>query len=572
MISTKRWGFMFSILSLGALTAACGSGTGTTAAPPHTTAVVALPVQTSPNWFFPVLASTGFTDTNSQMNFLMYKPLVYITKTDSVNYSRSIAKSIVSNTNGTRYVIKINPRYQWSNGHPVTAQDVVFTWNVMKAASANGTLPWTYGGAGGGGVPADWTSVVATNSSTVVVTLAAPANQSWFIHNGLAQIIPVPKSVWDVHPNNMTKELKFISSVSNQPTNKVYNVVDGPYKLSAMSPNQSWTFVPNPTYGGQKSRIKKLIFQYETSPTSEYAALKSGSISVGYLPASLWADKAQLTKDKFWSAYLFGFNMARVNQSSQAMGGLGPTFSKSYIRQALEMGINQSGIINTIYHGQGTVEDNPVPSQPHTVFNDPALNKPLYPYNPKAGKALLLQHGWHLVNGVMTRHGIRLSFPLVYTSGSQALKNTVELVKQSWAQEGIQVQLQPQPYDNVIAVMHGNPSKWDAAFWGGGWTYQPDYYPTGGELFKTGAAANAGHYTSQTMDRLITATYAPGTSAATQKALFAYEAYARQNVPYLWFPIIPTFNESTNTLKGVQSTFNPITALFYPNHWRPAGS
>ncbi len=572
MTSTKRWGFILSILSVASLTAACGSTTRTVSGTHSTTAVVALPVQTSPNWFFPILASTGFTDTNSQMNFLMYKPLVYINKTDGVDYSRSIAKSITANSTGTRYVIKINSRYRWSNGHPVTAQDVVFTWNVMKAASGNGTLPWTYGGAGGGGVPTDWTSVTAPNSSTVVVTLASPANQSWFIHNGLAQIIPVPQSVWDVHPNNMTRELQFISSVSNQPTNKVYDVVDGPYKFSAMAPNQYWSFVPNPSYGGQKSRITKLIFQYETSPASEYTALKSGNISVGYLPASLWANKAQLTHDQFWPAYLFGFNMARINQSPQAMGGLGPTFSKSYVRQALEMGINQAGIIQTIYHGQGTVEDSPVPSQPKTVFNDPALNKPLYPFNPKAGKALLIQHGWHMTNGVMTRHGVSLSFPLVYTSGSQAIKDTVELVKQNWAQEGIQVQLQPEPFDNVIAVMHGNPTKWDAAFWGGGWTYQPDYYPTGGELFKTGAAANAGHYNSNTMDQLITATYAPGTPQASQRALFAYEAYARQNVPYLWFPIIPTFNESVTTLKGVKSTFNPITALFYPNHWRPTGS
>lgn len=559
---------LLGVATIGVFTSACGSHPSSTQTTANTSAVVALPVQTSPNWFFPVLASTGFTDTNSQMNFLMYKPLVYINKTDGVDYSKSIAKSIVPNKQGTQYVITINSRYRWSNGRPVTAADVVYTWDIMKAASGNGTLPWTYGGAGGGGIPSDWTSVVATNSHTVVVTLAHPSSQTWFIHNGLAQIIPIPKSVWDVH-HNMTRELSYIKSVANQPTNKAFSVVDGPYKLSKMVPNQYWAFVPNPHYGGHKSQITKLVFQYETSSTAEYAALKSGKISVGYLPASMWANKSSLTNDHFWPAYLFGFNMARINQSSLAPGGLGPAFSQQYVRAALELGINQKGIIQSIYHGQGTVEDGPVPPEPPTVFNDPAINKPPYPYNPKAGKALLLKHGWHLVNGVMTRHGVRLSFPLIYTSGSQSIKNTVEIVKQGFAQEGIQIQLQPEPYNNVIAAMHGNPSKWDAAFWGGGWTYQPDYYPTGGELFKSGAAANAGHYSSKTMDRLITNTYAPGTPTQNRKALYAYEAYAVKNVPYLWFPIIPAFNENISTLKGVKSTFNPITALFYPNYWRP---
>jgi len=125
----------------------------------------------------------------------------------------------------------------------------------------------------------------------------------------------------------------------------------------------------------------------------------------------------------------------------------------------------------------------------------------------------------------------------------------------------------PEQFDNVVQTMHGNPSKWDAAFWGGGWTYQPDYYPTGGELFARGAAANAGHYDSPTMNRLIQASYQPGTPQQTKQALFAYEAWAAHDIPYLWFPWTAQFNETANAVQGVQSTYNPITDLYYPNYW-----
>ncbi len=557
---------------LGLLTAGCGqaSTANSSSNPSTSTVVVALPIQTAPNWFFPVLASTGFTDTNTQMNFMMYEPLVHISRTDTINYHRSIASNIAYNKAGTRYVISIGSRYRWSNGRPVTAQDVVFTWNIMKAASENGAS-WSYGGAGGGGIPSDWTGVQAMGTHKVVVTLAHPANQQWFIHNGLAQIIPVPQSQWDKYPHNMTKELSYIKSIANVPSSKPYHVVDGPFQFSQMQPSNYWDFTPNAHYGGHKATVKTIRFQYETSSANEFAGLKTGTVAVGYLPPSLWNSRNKLsTADRFWGGYVFGFNMARINQSPQALGGLGPIFSQRYVRAAMEMGINQGGIVKSFYHGQGVMEDGPVPSRPATTFYDPALSKAPYPFNPAQGKALLEKHGWRDVNGTMTKHGVKLSFPLIYTSGSTTITDIVQLVKAGWAREGIQVSLVPEPYDNVIQTMHSNPAKWDAAFWGGGWTYQPDYYPTGGELFATGSAANAGHYNSPTMDRLISGSYSPGTLSQSRKALFAYESWAVQDIPYLWFPWVPQFNETANTVHHVKSTFNPITDLNYPNYWTTA--
>jgi len=563
---------VFSFIGAGCLLAtisACGSSNSTTSttASANSTVVIALPVQTSPNWFFPVLASSGYTDTNTQMYDLLYKPLVWISKTDAIDYKRSLASSITSNAEGTRYAIHLNPKWHWSNGQSVTAQDVVFTWDIMKAASGNGNLPWTYGGAGGGGVPQDWTSVTAANTSTVIVTLDHSANQSWFIHNGLGQIVPVPESVWNKYPDNMMKELRWIQSVSNQPTAKPYQIVDGPYWFQSFQPNEAWNFVANTHYDGHKSTIKKVIFQYETSSASEFAALKSGTVQVGYLPASMWDSRKSLTTDTFWPAYLWGFNMMRLDENAGAENGLGPVFSQAYVRQAMEMGINQNAIIQGIYHGQGVVEDSPVPSEPTTRFYDSALATPLYPYNPKAGKALLEQHGWQMINGVMTKNGVKLSFPLIYSSGSLTIADTVQLVKQDWAEEGIQITLVAMPFDNLVTTDHGNPKGWDAAYWGAGWTYQPDYYPTGGELFETGAAANAGGYNSATMNQLIQASYEPGNSAARTKALFAYEAFAAKDVPYLWFPWIATLNESSPTVHGVVTTFNPVEDLLSPNYW-----
>lgn len=562
------------IMSVGLVTAAlagCGSS-GSTAASPTAqggTAVIALAPQTSPNWFFPVRAVGFGSDVNMQLEGLMYKPLLDITANDSINFSHSLASSVSVSPNDKVFTIHLNPRYQWSNKTPVTAQDVVFAWKIIDTtSSADPSLPWIHAGSGVGGVPSLWQSVVAANPQTVVVTLKSPANPEWFMHNGLAPITPIPESVWNKYPSNFMKELAYIKSVANSPGARPYGVVDGPYRFSSMQANTDWVFLPNLHYGGHHSSLSKVIFQYETSPQSEFEGLKTGTVTDGYLPSSLWSSRQQLGHDVLTTAYLFGFDYLQPNLNPLAPGGLGQAFDQRYVREALEMGINQAGIISSLYHGHGVAEDSPIPAKPPTTFYDAGLSTPPYPYNPQRGKSLLEAHGWRMVNGVMTKGSTALRFTLTYVSGSNTDADIVQLIKSTWATEGIQVTLTPQPFDQIIAQANQtDPAKWNMVWWGGGWTYEPDFYPTGGGLFKSGSGANFGGYDSSEMNTLIAETYAPGSAAALQTRLNAYQAWAAKDLPVLWMPWTPAFNVHAANLHGTVSTFNPVSDLLSPNYW-----
>lgn len=225
----------------------------------------------------------------------------------------------------------------------------------------------------------------------------------------------------------------------------------------------------NPHYDGHKASIKKLIFQYETSTSAEFTGLRNGTISVGYLPDTYWKCRNQLTGDRLSMPYVFGFNYLAPNLSSKAPGGGGTAFQQAYVRQALEMGIDQKGIISTFYHGHGIVEDSPIPSQPPTQFDDPKLAKPPFPFDPAAGKKLLEKHGWVEKNGVMTKNGVSLKFNLLYMSGDPTLADMVTLIKSERAREGVQISLTAEPFANVIGTAsQSDPTKWQMAFWGGG--------------------------------------------------------------------------------------------------------
>lgn len=571
----RTYPLILSSLLLSAGLAACGSnstpaagGSPTAKVSPGGTAVIALTTQQSPNWFFPLRSAPTDTVTNEEVELMMYKPLIAVNGHDQLDYSRSLASSITWNSTGQVYTIHLNPKWHWSNGNPVTSQDVVFAYQIMKAASA-ANAPWVFWGQGFGGFPTIWKSVTAEGPHTVVVTLTGPRNPAWFVRNGLGQIVPAPASVWDKYPTNMTAELQYINSIANSPSNPAFHVVDGPYLFDGFQANNYWQFVPNPHYDGHKSSLAKVVYQYETSSSSEFAALKTGTINVGSLPPSLVSAKGQLALDNVVPAYIIGFNYIVPNQNNNAPNGIGKAFQQLPVRQALQMGIDQSAIINDFYHGFAVKDDTTLAPLPKTPFFDPALAKAPYSFNPVAGKALLEKNGWHEVNGVMTKNGVALKFNLLYATGSNAGTDLAQLLKSDWAKEGIQVSLVSEPFNEVVSHGAVNASSWAMLDWDqavGGWTYGTGY-PSGGGLFSTTGSENMGSYNSAAMDQLIQGTYAPGTTSQQLQHLYAYEEYAAKNLPVLFIPSPAETLVYSKNLQNVLAYFDPAGALFEPNHW-----
>ncbi len=567
------------VLTAGLALAGCGTTSNTSTPPPSTkpqkggTVVMALPADTNVNWYFPLMNGLDDSLYNAYVQNLMYKPLISLHSNGAVDYQRSLASSIKPNAAGTQYVVTLHKGFTWSNGHPVTAKDVVFTWNLIKAASAsNAPSPWPYVGAGTGGIPTNVKSVVANGSDQFTVTLNQPTNQEWFIYNGLAQFTPLPQSVFDKYPTNMTQELTWLGKVATDPTSSAYNVVDGPFKMTSAVSSQKWTFVPNPTYGGHKPYVSKLIFQYETSGNAEFAALKTGQIQVGYLPNSLWGSRAALNanynltveNELAYGDVLVNMNQGNSKASLNALGGVGNIFKNLYVRQAMQMGIDQNAINTASFHGNAVTEAGILPSKPASIFFDPKL-KTLYPYDPAKGAQLLKSHGWHEVNGVMTKGSQQLKFQLVYSSGAQSFVQEATLLKQGWAKEGIQVSLKAEPFSTIVGLTN---NQWQMEDYGGiDWGGS---YPTGAGLFgKPGVGLNNQGYYNPTMAHLIALTHQPyATKQQSLQALYNFQAFVAQDLPVLWVPWPPQYNEVAKTVHiGNKYVQNPFTSGIAPNYW-----
>lgn len=513
-------------------TPANNASTGTQTPQKGGTLVSALPSQTDITWYLPISNAANQSLYNAQMDEMEYWPLLYLDNTYNIDYNDSIAKSIDASPDGLTYHVYLHNNYKWSDGTPVTTKDIMFTWNVIKAASAsNAPAPWPYVDANYGDIPNGVKSIVANNDYEFTITLKKPANQQWFEYNGIGQLIPMPAKAWDKYPNNMTKELKWLGKNATDPNFIINSPVDGAFKLTAATDKQQWTLTPNPDFGGHQSTLDKWIIMYEASSDAELAAVKSGTVNLGYLPFAQVSQKSSLEADGLTLVPTpdYGYFDTTLNMNKGSK--LGKVFSQLYVRQALEMGIDQNTINQEIGHGYESPQYGPIPQQPATKFLDPSLTKPIYPYDPAKGKKLLEQNGWKEVNGVMTKNGTQLAFTMMYPSGDEAQTQTAELLQQDWAKMGVKIKLKPLPFSELIGDM-SKPTGWDAAT-GQGIVYSGSY-PSGDGIFQPGGLDNYG-YNDPTENNWITKTTEPSSSdQATMQTFFGYEDYTAHNLPVLW--------------------------------------
>lgn len=611
-------------MALGALVLGLTAVTPTSGASSSKGATWAEVAQGPPNFIFPFMSLAYFSVANSeQFQYLMYRPLYWFGEGSQpdVNPELSLADPPVYSGNTLTVTLK---SYKWSDGETLTAQDVMFWMNMLHAEKKN------WAGYAPGTIPDNVTDVAVDSPTQLTFTLNGSYNTFWYTYNQLSQITPMPLA-WDKTSTSGsngsggcsaaaygTADAKcaavytFLSkqagydpsnpkatnnSLSTYATNKLWQVVDGPWHLKSFNSSGNITFVPNSSYSGP---VKPTLSSFSevpfTSDSAEFNALVGGKVNVGYLPQQdvtveatnpLVAPKNgnnprlgnySLAPLYTWAANFFPFNF---NTNAQN-GATAAIFSQLYFRQAMQTLVDQPLYIKKILKGYGVPTYGPVPITPANAYASNFEKSNPYPYDVNKAIDLLKAHGWKIVpNGTDTCEkpgtaadecgasipsGAKLAFNLQYASGTLWIEQDMEAEKSSWSEAGINVSLSSASFNTVIGTAtpctkDAKDCSWQLANWGAGWIYSPDYYPTGEEIFATGAGSNSGSYTDPTNDALIKATY------TTDTTLTQYEDYLAQQLPVVWQPNAVT--SLTEIQKGLTDVTpqNVLWALT-PENWR----
>ncbi|OPF72604.1 peptide ABC transporter substrate-binding protein [Streptomyces antioxidans] len=540
------------------------------------TATMALPPAATPNWIFPIGAPGYLATYNSSIQSLLYLPLYQPEQKGdelSLDSPRNLAEQPRYSDGNKTVTVTLKQGYRWSDGKPVTTRDVEFWFDLIKHNKAE------WGGYSPKLLPDNVKRFQTLDDRTFRLRLDRAYNPAWFTANQLLYFTPLPRHAWnpdDEDPKKvfarLTQHAKKLSAFATDP---LWKTVNGPWKIRQWATSGQVALEPNTRYSGpDRPHLDRVVFKPFTTADSEFNVLRSGGVDYGYIPPSVMAQSKKFQEMGYrvdpWEGWAITYLVLNFNHPTA-----GPLLRQTYLRQALQLLIDQRAISKVIWHGSADPTRGPVPAS--------LLAKDPYPYDPAAAKRLLAAHGWKARDGGTLRcvrpgtggdacgkgieEGQPLKLSLLSQSGSTESSNQMQEIKSSYDKAGITLDVRQQPLNTVLGTTvpceRTEPlcKAWQLGFFGtaGSWYFPPD--PSGEQLFATGAPSNMGNWSDPRTDELIKDTEYSGDPAAMRR----YGEYVARKVPVLWTPN-PAYQVSVirNDLRGVDQ--NPTLSLA-PQDW-----
>ena len=477
----------------------------------------------------PLLSSLTY---NLQIMQQIYRPLVWLDRHVNYDPELSLASSVTTSDAGRTWHFTINS-WLWSDGVPVTAADVLFTFETIRR------LGPAYVNYGIGGIPTYIADVRVTGSHDVVLTLDREVNPDWFLRTGLS-IMVLPEHVYG--------GLTLQQMRMRQTDPDLFHVSDGPFVLEDFVVGRHLTLVPNPLYGGRKPAIRRLVVDFLEGGNA-LQALRAGEIDAADIPYRLW-DLARalpgLATTKLDGP--FGYMVLYLNMRSATA-----TFLRDMrVRQAIAIALDQDEMIALAWHGQAGEVHGPVPpAMTGFVSQSARLGYPALRHDPERARALLDAAGWHPGrDGIRTRDGQALRFSIGVSSGVVDRLIELQVAQRDLAAVGISIDLRGLEFNDLIATMKGNGHDWDGNMIG----QTIEGYPDGQQYFSSDGTSNYGHYEDARMDELNRAVVGD----AGHRALDAAQDYTAAQQPVIFLPDGAVSLLARPGLHGLREMENPL--------------
>ncbi len=331
------------------------------------------------------------------------------------------AKNYTVSEDGLIWTFDLHDDFKFSNGEVVTAEDVKFSYEMLKEDGRHWDLDFI-------------DKIEIPKKNQIVFKLKEP--RSTFAMSQLVEVPIVPKA----HYNENYK---------NNP------IGSGPYMVVEYKPDEQAIFEINPYYHGEKPYFKKWTWVLLDENTA-LAALESGDVDMIYATPEL-ADKGVKGCKLFdiESNDVRGLSMPYVkkgviNNSPDGYPVGNDITSDPIIRKALNVGMNRQKVVDTVLNGHGkpaySVTDGTSFWNPESVIAD---NKP------EEAKKMLEEAGWIVgADGIREKNGVRAEFDLYYPT-KDALRTNVAVEASSQAKElGIHINLVGSNWEEMITKSH----------------------------------------------------------------------------------------------------------------------
>ena len=372
--------------------------------------------------------------------------LQYATLTDKAADDFStipgLAESWTGSDDGLSYTYTLREGLKWSDGEPLTADDIAYTINRSRDEA------WT-----------NHYSTVANLEATAVDERTVTITSS----------VPDPKlPTMDVYilPKHIYEG---VSADELADYDAMDGVASGQYSLKEWNSGESWTMEKNPNWWGRDNGIDRVVFRVFSNADAMVAALQKGEIDAAH---NFGAEGAEVLKDdpeiEVVVGLQGGFTELALNGGEGGLGDGHPALQDTVVRQAIYQAIDRQAIFDGVSLGLGAVGTTLSPSADTSWIPD--LGDENWAYDPAAANALLDEAGYVDADGDGVRDmpdGSRsLTFRYVERSESENADSIREFVVEYLDAIGIELDVQvmddTQLYDAQIA------GEYDMFVWG--WT------------------------------------------------------------------------------------------------------
>jgi peptide/nickel transport system substrate-binding protein len=370
---------------------------------------------------------------------LQYAVLVDLTPND-LSPTPQLAESWTTSADGLTWTYKLRPNVKWSDGKPLTSEDVRYTLLRMRDEEWANFFSFVE----------DYESVTAPDPTTVVVTTKKPNPQLPF--NG---VYILPKHQWDKYPGK-----KVNGYAATDP------VVSGPFRLTDWKKGNYFEMKRNPNYFGTPPAVDTITFRIFKNDEAMAAALRNGEIDALHdlspqLVDTLKGESAITTVD----AEDGTFAQITMNTGSGPVGNGHPALQDVRVRRAINQAIDRNALTERVLKGLGrpgqSMEVSVTPKWNLKVPAEKQLN-----FDPAAANQALDDAGYTRgSDGVRTMPGggKPLDFRFYYSADNPSIVKSASFVKEWLADIGIETEATPKSEDELTPIE--NKGQFDLVAW-----------------------------------------------------------------------------------------------------------
>jgi peptide/nickel transport system substrate-binding protein len=401
---------------------------------------------------------------------------------------------------GRTYTFVLRQGLLWQDGAPLTSDDVVFTYGLLKAPGLRAPPAQAR-------VLAD-ASVTRVDARTVAIELAQP-------------YAPLPAyltlGILPAHLLKATSQGALFDAPFNQQP-----VGAGPYRLERLEPDRA-SLIASPSHHLGQPFIQHLDLRFYRDEGALLEALRTRQIHGGLFRSPLSAsDRVYLEtrKDLRTTTLVTGETTFVYLNLKQ------PPFQDRRVRQALLNALDRDGLIKEFFAGQALKPDSPLPIDGWGYTA--SLSR--YQYDPSLANLLLDEAGWRAGDGgVRVRSGVPLAFTLATTSDPVRVA-LAQGIARLWEAIGVKVTVEAGGTTVLVRDLL-EPRSYQAALFSSFAEQDPDPYGAWHSSQGTGKGANLGSWSDDRVDRLLIEARG-NLSQARRKELYAqFQELFAQEVP-----------------------------------------